>query len=115
MTSDNYMVGIRREDELMALGLCPNQPSLLTGTAAVCEGRVGDDSIWALLARVGDRLFPDELFADLYAERSGRPSVPPRIVATVMIVQKFWGMSDREAVDAFCFDARWKWAAGNLD
>ena len=99
----------------MALGLCPKQPSLLTGTAAVCEGRVGDDSIWALLAREGDRLFPDELFADLYAEKNGRPSVPPRIVATVMILQKFWGMSDREAVDAFCFDARWKWAVGNLD
>ena len=99
----------------MALGLCPKQPSLLTGTAGVCEGRVGNDSIWALLARDGGRLFSDELFADLYAERNGRPSVPPRIVATVMVLQKFWGMSDREAVDAFCFDARWKWAAGNLD
>jgi hypothetical protein len=88
---------------------------MLTGTAAVCEGRVGQDSIWALLARDGDRLFPDEVFADLYAPRMGRPSVPPRIVATVMVLQKLFGLSDRDAVDAFAFDARWKWAAGNLD
>lgn len=99
----------------MSLGLTPKQPSLLTGTAAVCDGRVGADSIWALLAREGDRLYPDELFADLYATTNGRPSVPPRIVATVMILQKFYGLSDRDAVEAFEFDARWKWAAGNLD
>lgn len=99
----------------MALGVTSKQPSMLMGTAALCDGRVGDHSIWALLAREGDRLFPDELFGDLYAETMGRPSVPPRVVATVMILQKLHGMSDREAVEAFCFDARWKWAAGNLD
>ena len=99
----------------MALGVTPRQPSLLTGTAAVCDGRVADGSIWALLAHQGDRLFPDELFADLYAEKNGRPSVPPRVVASVMVLQKFYGLSDRDAVEAFEFDARWKWAAGNLD
>jgi hypothetical protein len=79
----------------------------------VCEGRVGEQSIWAVLYRHGDRLFGDELFADLFAA-VGRRSVPPRIVATVMVLQRLGGLSDREAVEAFSFDARWKYACGGL-
>jgi hypothetical protein len=37
------------------------------------------------------------------------------IVAVVMVLQRFEGCSDREAVDRFSFDARWKYAAGGLD
>jgi hypothetical protein len=54
------------------------------------------------------------LFADLFDTR-GRRSVPPRIVATVMVLQRLHGLSDREAVEAFEFDARWKYACGGLD
>jgi Transposase domain (DUF772) len=97
----------------MTAGTTPKQADLWRGTAAVCEGRVGLQSIWAVLYRQGDRLFADELFADLFAE-VGRRSVPPRIVATVMVLQRLAGLSDREAVEAFCFDARWKYACGGL-
>ena len=65
----------------MTAGTTPKQVDLWCGTAAVCEGRVGEQSIWAVLYHQGDRLFGDELFADLFAE-VGRRSVPPRIVAT---------------------------------
>ncbi len=41
--------------------------------------------------------------------------MPPRIVAVVMVLQRLFGLSDREAVDAFEFDARWKYACGGLD
>ena len=41
--------------------------------------------------------------------------VPPMIVAVVMVLQRFEGLSDREAVERFAFDARWKYAAGGLD
>ena len=41
--------------------------------------------------------------------------MPPRIVATVMVLQRLHGLSDREAVEAFEFDARWKYACGGLD
>jgi hypothetical protein len=58
--------------------------------------------------------FPDEAFVDLFAG-TGRCSIAPRIVAVVMVLQRYCGMSDREAVDAFVFDARWKYAAGLLD
>ncbi len=97
----------------MTAGTTPKQADLWRGTAAVCEGRVGQQSIWAVLYREGDRLFADELFADLFAG-VGRRSVPPRIVATVMVLQRLQGLSDREAVEAFSFDARWKYACGGL-
>lgn len=64
----------------MTAGTTPRQADLWRGTAVLCEGRVGEQSIWAVLYHQGDRLFPDELFADLFAE-VGRRSVPPRIVA----------------------------------
>src|SRR6266496_1499311 len=59
-------------------------------------------------------LFPDEMFADLFTDEERR-SVPPMIVAVVMVLQRIEGCSDREATDRFCFDARWKYAAGGLD
>ena len=46
----------------------------------------------------GGSLFGDALFADLF-KKGGRPSVPPRIVATVMVLQRLFGLSDREAVE----------------
>ena len=97
----------------MTLGVTPRQSDLLKGTAAFVEGRVGPDSIWAVLHRECHWLFPDELFADLFA-LTGRRSVPPRIVAVVMVLQRLHGLSDREAVEAFEFDARWKYACGGL-
>jgi hypothetical protein len=97
----------------MTIGTTPTQADLWRGTAAVCEGRVGKQSVWAVLYQQGDRLFADELFADLFAQ-VGRRSVPPRIVATVMVLQRLQGCSDREAVEAFAFDARWKYACGGL-
>jgi hypothetical protein len=73
--------------------------------------RVGADSIWTLLHVEGHRLFPDVMFADLFSLK-GRRSVPPQVVATVMVLQKLLGKSDREAVEAFEFDTRWKYACG---
>ncbi len=97
----------------MTVGLAPKQADLLVGSAVVCDGRVADRSIWAVLHRECHRLFPDEMFVDLFSER-GRRSVPPSIVAVVMVLQRLFGLTDREAVEAFRFDARWKYAAGGL-
>ena len=98
----------------VTLGLAPRQADLMKGTAGFVGGRVKDDSIWAVLHRECDVLFPDALFADMFTS-TGRRSVPPRIVATVMVLQRLYGLSDREAVEAFEFDARWKYACGGLD
>jgi Transposase DDE domain/Transposase domain (DUF772) len=98
----------------MALGLAPRQADLFRSTAAYCEGRVAPDSIYGILHRECFALFPDEMFADLFDD-AGRRSVPPMIVAVVMVLQRIEGCSDREAADRFAFDARWKYAAGGLD
>ena len=69
-------------------------------------------SVFALLAQHRDRLFPSELFADLFPSRRGRPSIPGEVVASVIVLQALYGHSDREAVDALTFDLRWKAACG---
>ena len=98
----------------MTLGRTPRQADLFRSTVGFCEPRVAPNSIYGLLHRECERLFPDEMFADLFTD-VGRRSVPPMIVAVVMVLQRIEGCSDREAVDRFCFDARWKYAAGGLD
>jgi Transposase domain (DUF772). len=82
--------------------------------AAVLLGeRLAEGSVYHLLAGEGDRLFGDDYFADLFADSSkGRPTVPARVVATVMVLQALEGLSDREAVEHLAFDLRWKAAAG---
>ena len=98
----------------MTLGQSPTQADVFRSTASYCEGRVRPDSIYALLHRECFALFPDELFADLFTD-VGRRSIPPMIVAVVMVLQRLEGCSDREAVERFSFDVRWKYAAGGLD
>jgi hypothetical protein len=83
-------------------------------STSFCEGRVPASSIYALLHRECFELFPDEMFKDLFTD-VGRRSVPPMIVAVVMVLQRLEGCSDREAVDRFAYDLRWKYACGGLD
>jgi hypothetical protein len=98
----------------MTIGQSPTQPDIFRSSGSYCEGRVAADSIYALLHRECFALFPDALFADLFTD-VGRRSIPPMIVATVMVLQRLEGLSDREAVERFSFDVRWKYAAGGLD
>src|SRR5215470_2291974 len=98
----------------MTLGPSPTTEDAFRSGASFCKDRVPERSIYGLLYRESHRLFPDELFADLFAD-IGRRSVPPRIVSVVMVLQRLEGMSDREAADRITFDLRWKYAAGGLD
>ena len=97
----------------MTLGSTPSQADIFRSTTEFCAPRVAQDSIHALLHRECFALFPDALFGDLFAD-IGRRSVPPLIVAVVMVLQRLEGCSDREAVERFTYDARWKSAAGGL-
>jgi len=98
----------------MSLGKTPSLENLYPGVAEFCEERLSEVSIFRVLHREAPRLFADEAFADLF-DSVGRRSIPPRIVAVVMVLQRIEGLSDREAVDRFAFDLRWKYAAGGLD
>ncbi|XTP36986.1 IS1182-like element ISMgi4 family transposase [Mycobacterium sp. TJFP1] len=70
------------------------------------------DSVFAFLAAHRSQLFPEEMFADLFPSRRGRPSVPAEVMASVITLQALHGLSDNETVDAVTFDLRWKAACG---
>jgi hypothetical protein len=96
----------------MALGAAVVQQRFETPRELLGD-RLREGSIYRLLADHGDRLFPDGYFADLYKESvRGRPTVPARVLATVMVLQAFEGLSDREATDRLEVDLRWQAAAG---
>ena len=84
----------------------------LLDAAAFVSHLVPEGSVYAFLAEHRQRLFPDELFADLFPSRRGRPSQPADVVATVLVLQSLEGLSDRDALQALATDLRWKVAAG---
>jgi hypothetical protein len=95
----------------MALGRASQQLDLLDPVTRFCGETLPANSIFVFLHEHRETLFPDGLFTDLFAV-VGRRSVPPSVVATVMVLQRLDGLSDREATDRFTFDARWRYAAG---
>jgi len=75
--------------------------------------RLKEGSIYRLLADHGHSMFGDDYFADCYSDSvKGRPTIAARTMATVMLLQAFEGLSDREATDRLEVDLRWQAAAG---
>ena len=112
----------------MTIGMTPNQADLWRGTAAVCQGRVGKQSIWAVLAGLA-RLLPRPSWCGLlvqpatllrwhrelvrrrwtYPHRRGRPAIAAEIRALVLRLAKenpTWGTA---ASTASCA----AWATGS--
>jgi len=108
---ENYTYGILVAGCAVSLGMADRQPSVLNDMDRFCDEALAESSVYALLHRERDRLFPDEMFADLFSD-TGRRGVPPSVVATVMVLQRLEGLSDRDAVERYSFDARWRYAAG---
>lgn len=73
---------------------------------------VGRDSFYGLLALLRGRLFRDSDFADLYCADNGRNSVPPSLLALVLLLQTHDKVSDAEAKARADFDIRWKVSLG---
>jgi hypothetical protein len=73
---------------------------------------VGRDSFYGFLAGQRGQLFSDEEFAALYVLDNGRPSVPPSLLATALLLQTYDRASDEEATERAAFDLRWKVALG---
>jgi transposase len=76
--------------------------------AAWCSELLPDGSIYWLLAEHGDRIVRDEDFVECYSERQGRPSIPPSVLAKVLLLAYRDGLSDERAMEAVRFDLRWK-------
>ncbi len=73
---------------------------------------VGRESFYGLLASMRGQLFRDEEFTTLYCPDNGRDSVPPSLLATVLLLQAYDKVSDAEAKQRADFDIRWKVALG---
>ena len=96
----------------MALG-CTDGQARFDDAAVLLGDQLRVGGVFRLLAEHGHELFGDDYFADLFkVSRLGRPTVPARMVATVMLLPAQEGLSDGEAVDRLAFDLRWKAAAG---
>lgn len=73
---------------------------------------VGRQSFYGFLAAHRGELFRDEGFAAFYKAGRGRPSVPPSLLATALVLQAYDRVSDEEARERAAFDLRWKVALG---
>jgi transposase len=80
--------------------------------AELCGAAVGEDSFYALLARHGGRIVRDQDFAECYSQGTGRPSIPPAILAKVLLLQYREGLSDERAMESVRLHLGWKVALG---
>lgn len=71
-----------------------------------------EGSFFALLAEHGHRIVRDEDFAACYSAGMGRPSIPPSLLARVLLLQYRTGVSDEQAMECVAWDLRWKIALG---
>ena len=93
------------------LGERSNQRGLWEADSLYLE-HVGRDSFYGILASLRGQLFRDCDFAVLYCGDNGRDSVPPSLLATVLLLQAHDRVSDAEAKARADFDLRWKVALG---
>jgi len=73
---------------------------------------VGADSFYGFLAQHRRELFRDEDFAAMYCANNGRPSLPPSLLATALVLQTYDKVSDEEARRRAAYDLQWKVALG---
>ena len=78
------------------IGLRSDQRGLFEADHLYLE-YVGSDTFYGFLASQRGRLFRDEEFSELYCADNGRDSVPPSLLATVLLLQTHDQVSDEEA------------------
>jgi IS5 family transposase len=71
-----------------------------------------EGSVFAFLAEHRRELFPDSFTADLFASRTGRPSLPADLAGSVLVLKELHDLSDPQTADALKYDLRWKIACG---
>lgn len=77
-----------------------------------CRELIPAGSVFAFLAEHREALFPAGMFAGMYPSPNGRPSMPPQVLAAVVVLQALHGLPDYEAAQAVRCDLRWKAACG---
>ena len=64
------------------------------GSGPVYLDYVGKGTFYVLLASLRGQLFSDDDFAKIYCSYNGRDSVPPSLLATVLLLQTYDKVSD---------------------
>jgi hypothetical protein len=65
-----------------------------------CRELIPAGSVFAFLAGHRGALFPAGMFADMYPSLNGRPSMPPQVLAVVVVLQALHGLPDHDAAQA---------------
>jgi transposase len=79
------------------------------------EGRVRPDHPLRTIREIANAALADltEEFAELYAPRLGRPSIPPERLLRAMLLQAFYGLrSERQLMERMEFDLLFRWFVG---
>lgn len=80
--------------------------------ATWCGDAVPRESFYGLLAEHGHRIVRDEDFAECYSPGQGRPSIPPSILAKILLLAYRDGASDERAMEQVRMHLGWKVALG---
>jgi transposase len=70
--------------------------------------RVSPDSFYGRMGQLSGKLLRDDDLKDMYTLDNGRPSLPPSMMAGVLLLQFYDDVSDGEAVERVRYDLRWK-------
>lgn len=70
--------------------------------------RVATTSFYGRMGQMSGKLFKDEDLEKMYCLDNGRPSLPPSMMAGILLLQYYDDVSDREAADRVIYDLRWK-------
>ena len=79
-------------------------------TDFACSHLIDQNSLYAKMYDLADKIITDEDFADIYCLDNGRPSVPPARITKVLILQHYENISDRKALQDVRFNIKWKYA-----
>ena len=104
-----FSVGVR-QDGGVALGSVSGQARFENPREVLGDRLTG---LYRFLADEGHRVFDDDYFADLYMRsRLGRPTVPARVLATVMVLQALRACRIVKRSTRLGRDLAWQAAAG---
>src|SRR6202022_3753250 len=98
-------------DDVVVQGVTRSDRELLDAQALVGE-LVAPGSVFAFLAEHRQELFPESFVADLFASKTGRPSLPADLIGSVLVLKELYDLSDPQAAEALRYDIRWKVACG---
>ncbi|MCX6056504.1 MAG: transposase [Chloroflexi bacterium] len=70
--------------------------------------RVSPDSFYGRMGKLNSKLLRDDDLKEMYCPDNGRPSLPPSMMAGIMILEFYDDVSDAEAAERVLYDLRWK-------